>query len=158
MVVEIKVASGEGNGDETTVRVKGDVVHIDISLVQAQIPKTEIGALVQKRKPIPPEEFETLAVLTLYDLEGEFSNLVQITASDEAKKGQSMDPYNAGTNLHEVDISPLDVLKAMFGTEALTDLKSNPAVALQVQQSILITLNEYFPEEARIDIDEFEGI
>lgn len=152
--VRVTTSSRGKEGEIMEFAVDGvvDKVEIEFEKVSDELKDSKKRTPPETRKPMPPEELETMTSFALVALQKQYPNFVVMDLMDKANV---TGPDIAGENLHKAGFTPIQVFETIYALDSMPNLKGEPRASVQYKRIILETVNSYFPLKGQIDVDEY---
>lgn len=133
----------------------GTRIEINFWDVSAELLSPEKRKVGKEARPMDPGALRALAGYSATSIRDEFPLLVEFPTGDEPRSDALMDLDDAGQILHEEDFSVGQVSEVILALDSLSNLKANKQLEVQFERVVVEAVNDAFPEEGKIDIDEY---
>jgi hypothetical protein len=136
----------------------GTRIEINFTAVSAELTDPQKRKVYQKEvRSMDPLAVRALAGYGAASLRDNYPNLVEFPPGDEPKIEVLMDIDDAGTMLYKDGFTVGQVSNVILALDSLSNLKANKQMEIQFKRVIVEAVNEVFPQEGKIDVDEYFG-
>ena len=145
-------AEKEKGGSQVTINVN---VNINLGEMEEEIQLVEKREVSKRANPIPIVVLRSAASYAAVKLQEEYPSLVQFTPTGEPKSDVFLSLTDTGKSLYKGGFKVGQVADVILALDSLSNLKEDKQLEAQFERTVVEAVNELYPSEGRIDIDEY---